>query len=95
MLGFLSVKALNQARLEANVRVFGEKKSGRVWPSPYTLACGVLLALSTFKFLYQPLHWLALVATVIGVPPIFIRSLAAVRRLTLDINILMLIAGKY
>eukprot|EP00268_Persea_americana_P034199 TRINITY_DN33851_c0_g1_i1.p1 TRINITY_DN33851_c0_g1~~TRINITY_DN33851_c0_g1_i1.p1 ORF type:complete len:1009 (-),score=97.05 TRINITY_DN33851_c0_g1_i1:276-3302(-) len=86
------VKALNQARLEANVRVFGEKKGRRMWPSPYTVASGVLLLLSSFKFLYHPLNWLALGGAVVGLPPILMRSIAAVRRFTLDINLLMLIA---
>ncbi|RWR75219.1 Cation-transporting P-type ATPase [Cinnamomum micranthum f. kanehirae] len=86
------VKALNQARLEANVRVFGEKKGRRMWPNPYTVASGVLLLLSTFKFLYHPLNWLALGGAVVGLPPILMRSIAAVRRFSLDINILMLIA---
>lgn len=95
LLEFLPVKALNQARLEANVRVFGEKKGRRMWPSPYTVASGVLLLLSSFKFLYHPLNWLALGGAVVGLPPILMRSIAAVRRFTLDINLLMLIAGNW
>ncbi|XP_077238532.1 putative inactive cadmium/zinc-transporting ATPase HMA3 [Tasmannia lanceolata] len=86
------VKLLNQARLEANVRVYGEEKNGKRWPSPYTLASGCLLVLSFFKYLFHPLHWLALGAAAVGLPPIMLRSIASIRSLSLDINILMLIA---
>ncbi|CAA7407424.1 unnamed protein product [Spirodela intermedia] len=86
------VKALNQARLEATVRQYGKAKGVRHWPSPYTIACGVLLALSFLKVFYHPLKWLAVAAAAAGLPPIIHRALAAARRLTLDINILMLIA---
>ncbi|XP_010277178.1 PREDICTED: putative inactive cadmium/zinc-transporting ATPase HMA3 [Nelumbo nucifera] len=86
------VKALNQARLEANIRGYGEEKSGRKWPSPYTMGCFILLCLSFFKSLFHPLHWLALGAVLVGLPPIVMRSVAAIRRLTLDTNILVLLA---
>eukprot|EP00262_Sarcandra_glabra_P007338 TRINITY_DN2005_c0_g1_i1.p1 TRINITY_DN2005_c0_g1~~TRINITY_DN2005_c0_g1_i1.p1 ORF type:complete len:1015 (+),score=98.25 TRINITY_DN2005_c0_g1_i1:170-3214(+) len=86
------VKALNQARLDANVRVFGEAKNGKKWPSPYSVASGILLLLSFFKYLYHPMQWLALGAVAVGLPPIVLRSVAAIRSLTLDINILALIA---
>ncbi|XP_052200223.1 putative inactive cadmium/zinc-transporting ATPase HMA3 isoform X2 [Diospyros lotus] len=33
------VKALNQARLEANIRVYGEGNYQKRWPSPYAVAC--------------------------------------------------------
>lgn len=79
--------------MEATVRQYGEAKGVRHWPSPYTVACGVLLALSFLKVFYHPLQWLAVAAAAAGLPPIIHRSLAAARRLTLDINILMLIAG--
>ncbi|GKC58111.1 putative inactive cadmium/zinc-transporting ATPase HMA3, partial [Tanacetum coccineum] len=42
------VKALNQARLEANVRVKGDTSYRNKWPSPFAVACGVLLLLSNF-----------------------------------------------
>ncbi|KAL0410294.1 UNVERIFIED_CONTAM: Cadmium/zinc-transporting ATPase HMA2 [Sesamum latifolium] len=51
------VKALNQARLEANIRAYGEPNYKNKWPSPYAVI-----------------------------------SVSAVRNLTLDINILVLIA---
>ncbi|MQM05615.1 hypothetical protein Taro_038430 [Colocasia esculenta] len=86
------VKALNQARLEATVRAYGTGRGVRHWPSPYTIACGVLLAISFLKPVYRPLQWLAVVAVAAGLPPILLRAVAAIRRLTLDINILMLIA---
>ncbi|KAF7097477.1 hypothetical protein CFC21_099291 [Triticum aestivum] len=88
------VKALNQARLEASVRAYGGAGQNKInkWPSPYVLVCGVLLVVSLFEHFWRPLRWLALVATAAGLPPIVLRSVAAARRLTLDVNILMLIA---
>ncbi|XP_058068305.1 cadmium/zinc-transporting ATPase HMA3 isoform X2 [Magnolia sinica] len=86
------VKALNQARLEANIRVYGQERNGKNWPSPYTVACGILLVISFFKFFFRPLLWFAVGATAVGLPPILLRSVAALRRFTLDINILVLIA---
>lgn len=96
-----SVKALNQARLEASVRAYGGGSDGRQaagskrWPSPYVLLCGLLLVVSLFERLWPPLKWCALAAAAAGLPPIALRSFAAARRLTLDVNILMLIAGKH
>ncbi|KAK9097534.1 hypothetical protein Sjap_023031 [Stephania japonica] len=86
------VKALNQARLEANVRAYGEEKHEKRWPSPYTIVCGLLLAVSFFKYFFHPLKWVALGAVAVGLPPIIFRSIAAIRNFTLDINILLLIA---
>ncbi|KAG9449257.1 hypothetical protein H6P81_009222 [Aristolochia fimbriata] len=86
------VKALNQARLDANIRVFGQEKKGISWPSPYTMASLVLLVISAFQWLYHPLKWFALAAAIVGLPPVLMRSLAAIWRLTLDINTLALIA---
>ncbi|XP_039071968.1 cadmium/zinc-transporting ATPase HMA2-like [Hibiscus syriacus] len=42
------VKALNQARLEANVRAHGEITYQKKWPSPFAIACGLLLLISLF-----------------------------------------------
>ncbi|KAM3213329.1 hypothetical protein ACQJBY_065990 [Aegilops geniculata] len=94
ILSILIVKALNQARLEASVRAYGGAGQNKInkWPSPYVLLCGVLLVASLFEHFWRPLRWLALVATAAGLPPIVLRSVAAARRLTLDVNILMLIA---
>uniref|UniRef100_A0A0D9WTS1 HMA domain-containing protein n=1 Tax=Leersia perrieri TaxID=77586 RepID=A0A0D9WTS1_9ORYZ len=89
------VKALNQARLEASVRAFGNgssEKTTNKWPSPYVVLCGVLLVVSLFEHFWHPLKWFALVAAAAGLPPIILRSIAAIRRFTLDVNILMLIA---
>ncbi|EEC81261.1 hypothetical protein OsI_24354 [Oryza sativa Indica Group] len=88
------VKALNQARLEASVRAYGNgsEKITNKWPSPYVLLCGLLLVVSLFEHFWHPLKWFALVAAAAGLPPIVLRSIAAIRRLTLDVNILMLIA---
>ncbi|XP_062234224.1 cadmium/zinc-transporting ATPase HMA2-like [Phragmites australis] len=88
------VKVLNQARLEASVRAYGSgaEKITNKWPSPYVLICGVFLVVSLFEHFWHPLKWSALVAAATGLPPIILRSIAAARRLTLDVNILMLIA---
>ncbi|XWS73329.1 hypothetical protein CRYUN_Cryun02cG0119200 [Craigia yunnanensis] len=87
-----SVKALNQARLEANVRAHGEIKYQKKWPSPFAMACGLLLLLSFLKYVYHPLQWLAVGAVVIGICPILLKGYAAITNFRLDINILMLIA---
>lgn len=84
---------MNQARLEASIRVNGLKNYQKKWPSPFAIGSGILLALSFLKYFFPPLQWLALVAVAVGIPPIIFRGVAAVRNLTLDINILVLIAG--
>ncbi|KAL2481980.1 Cadmium/zinc-transporting ATPase HMA2 [Abeliophyllum distichum] len=86
------VKALNQARLEANIRAYGEKNYQNKWPSPYAVLCGALLLLSFLKYVYRPMEWLALGAVAVGIIPIVLRAGVAVRNLTLDINILVVIA---
>lgn len=89
-----AVKALNQARLEANVRLYGaEDNYKKKWPSPYAIASGVLLLLSFLKYAYRPLGWLALGAVVVGIFPIAMKGVAAIRHLRLDINILVIVAG--
>lgn len=90
----MTVKALNQARFEANVRAYGGTSYQKKWPSPYAMACGVLLAISILKYVYHPLRWFALGAVAIGIFPIILKGLAAIRNFKLDINILVLIAGK-
>ena len=79
--------------MSASVHRRGEWKAGRKWPSPWNVASGVLLALSFFQYLYSPLKWVALGSVGVGIPPLIIRSIAALKSLVLDINILMLIAG--
>nr|P0CW78.1 RecName: Full=Cadmium/zinc-transporting ATPase HMA3; AltName: Full=Cadmium/zinc-transporting ATPase 4; AltName: Full=Protein HEAVY METAL ATPASE 3 [Arabidopsis thaliana]AAL16382.1 putative heavy metal transporter HMA3 [Arabidopsis thaliana]AAR10768.1 potential Zn/Cd heavy metal transporter [Arabidopsis thaliana] len=86
------VKALNQARLEASVRPYGETSLKSQWPSPFAIVSGVLLVLSFFKYFYSPLEWLAIVAVVAGVFPILAKAVASVTRFRLDINALTLIA---
>ncbi|KAG4970137.1 hypothetical protein JHK85_036558 [Glycine max] len=86
------VKALNQARLEANIRVYGDEKHQKRWPSPYSIASGVLLLLSLLKFVFHPLKYLALGAVAVGAYPIILKAIVSIRNLRLDINILMLIA---
>ncbi|WCJ42257.1 heavy metal atpase 2 [Euphorbia peplus] len=88
------VKALNQARLEANVRVKGGSRKGyeRKWPSPFALLSGILLLISLFKSLYHPLEWVALAAVAVGILPIIIKAFASIRNFRMDISFLMLIA---
>ncbi|KAK9268747.1 hypothetical protein L1049_000508 [Liquidambar formosana] len=86
------VKALNQARLEANVRVHGEVNYKKKWPSPFAIICGLLLLVSLLKFVYHPLRWLALGAVAVGIFPIAWKGLAALRNFRLDINILAIVA---
>ncbi|KAL9242292.1 hypothetical protein vseg_016309 [Gypsophila vaccaria] len=86
------LKALNQARLEANVRVKGSANYKAKWPSPYVMLSGVLLALSFLKYVYHPFQWLAVAAVAVGILPILMRGAVALRNFTLDVNILMLIA---
>ncbi|XP_021724992.1 cadmium/zinc-transporting ATPase HMA3-like isoform X1 [Chenopodium quinoa] len=86
------VKALNQARLEANVRVIGKASYRGKWPSPYVIASGLLLSLSFLKYVYHPFQWLAVAAVAVGIWPILMRGVIAIRNFTLDVNILMLIA---
>ncbi|KAJ1260713.1 hypothetical protein BS78_10G253600 [Paspalum vaginatum] len=88
------VKVLNQASLEASVRAYGSgtEKTANKWPSPYVLFCGAFLVVSLFEHFWRPLKWFALVAAAAGLPPIIRRSIAAARKITLDVNILMLIA---
>ncbi|NP_001289919.1 cadmium/zinc-transporting ATPase HMA3 [Camelina sativa] len=86
------VKALNQARLEASVRPYGDTSLKNQWTSPFAIVSGVLLALSFFKYFYGPLEWFAIVAVVAGVFPILAKAVASVTRFRLDINALTLIA---
>ncbi|KAF2586688.1 hypothetical protein F2Q70_00034265 [Brassica cretica] len=86
------VKALNEARLEASVRPYGETSFKSQWPSPFALVSGVLLALSFLKYFYGLLEWFAVVAVVAGVYPILAKAVASVTRFRLDINALTLIA---
>ncbi|XP_021718193.1 putative inactive cadmium/zinc-transporting ATPase HMA3 isoform X1 [Chenopodium quinoa] len=86
------VQALNQARLEASVRPRGEGNYTKKWPGKWNITCGVLLLLSLLKYVYQPMQWLAIVAVLIGVPNIIWRSIASIRNLTLNINVIVLIA---
>ncbi|KAH1201255.1 Cadmium/zinc-transporting ATPase HMA2 [Glycine max] len=86
------VKALNEARLEANIRVYGDEKHQKRWPSPYSIASGVLLLLSLLKFVFHPLKYLALGAVAVAVYPLILKAIVSIRNLRLDINILMLIA---
>lgn len=89
----VAVKALNQARLEANVRITGETNFKNKWPSPFAVVSGVLLLLSFFKYVYSPFRWLAVAAVVAGIYPILAKSVASIARARIDINILVVITG--
>ncbi|KHN45233.1 putative inactive cadmium/zinc-transporting ATPase HMA3 isoform X1 [Glycine soja] len=84
--------ALNAARLEASLRLQGETDNEKKWPDLTTMVCGLLLALSFLKYAYQPLGWLALGSVVIGFPKVLLRAIASIKALTLNINILVLLA---
>ncbi|CAH2077511.1 unnamed protein product [Thlaspi arvense] len=86
---FHIVKALNQARLEANVRVTGETNFKNKWPSPFAVVSGLLFLLSFFKYVYSPFRWLAVAAVVAGIYPILAKSVASIARCRFDINILV------
>lgn len=90
----MSVDALNKARLEATVRPQEETNFQNRWPAPSTMVCGLLLALSFLKYVYHPLVWFALGAVIVGLPSLILRSIASIRNLTININILVLISGK-
>lgn len=85
------VKALNQARLEANIRVYGDEKHKKKWPSVYSVASGLLLLLSFLKFVYPPLKFLALAAVAAGIVPIILKAIVSIRNVRIDINILVII----
>ncbi|KAJ1288683.1 hypothetical protein BS78_02G106700 [Paspalum vaginatum] len=90
---FHIVKVLNKAGLEASVRAYGSSGgAGGRWPSPFIVACGALLLASLFAPLLPALRWLAVAAACVGAQPMLLRAFAAAGKLTLDINILMLVA---
>ncbi|KAE9609870.1 putative hydrolase [Lupinus albus] len=86
------LKALNKARLQANIRMYGNEKHPNRWPSPYAIASGVLLLLSFLKYVYHPLQYLALGAVAAGAFPIILKAIVSIRNLRFDINILIIIA---
>ncbi|CAL1415119.1 unnamed protein product [Linum trigynum] len=91
------VKALNTARLEANVRLDGSSVAGggsyrKKWPSPYAMGSGALLLISLLKFVFPPMKWVAVAAVAVGIPPILLKAIASIRNLRLDVTVLVLIA---
>ncbi|KAH9685009.1 Cadmium/zinc-transporting ATPase HMA2 [Citrus sinensis] len=89
----MPVEALNKARLEATVRPEGKMKSQKKWPAPSVMASGLLLALSFLGYIYHPLQSLAVAAVIFGLPAILIRSIASIKSLTFNINVLILMAA--
>ena len=88
------MKALNEARLEANIQLKGKGIMKKKWPSPYAIASGLLLTASFLKYVYHPLRWLAVAAVAAGIFPILLKAISAIRHLRVDVNILAIIAGK-
>ncbi|KAL9234227.1 hypothetical protein vseg_009121 [Gypsophila vaccaria] len=86
------VQVLNQARLQASIRPRGEANYANKWPGMWDVACGVLLVLSFLKYAWYPMQWLAIGAVVIGLPNIVGRSIASVRNLTLNVNVIVLLS---
>lgn len=86
------VKALNEARLEANIQLNGKGISKKKWPSPFAIASGLLLTASFLKYVYHPLRWLAIAAVAAGIFPILLKAISAIRHLRIDVNILAIIA---
>ncbi|XP_008451404.1 putative inactive cadmium/zinc-transporting ATPase HMA3 isoform X1 [Cucumis melo] len=86
------VKALNEARLEANIQLKGKGIMKKKWPSPYAIASGLLLTASFLKYVYHPLRWLAVAAVAAGIFPILLKAISAIRHLRIDVNILAIIA---
>ncbi|KAM7266078.1 hypothetical protein ACFE04_019462 [Oxalis oulophora] len=68
-----ALKVLNQARLEANVRVHGQTNHKKMWPSPYAIC-------------YHPLKWLGLGAIAVGIFPITLKALASLRNYDLTLT---------
>ncbi|GAQ83115.1 heavy metal atpase 2 [Klebsormidium nitens] len=86
------VKALNEARLDARLHSRGQVRPLQRYPRWNVILCGVLLAVSFVKYAFPPIKWVALGAVALGLPPILLKSLAALRNFVLDINALMTIA---
>jgi copper chaperone CopZ len=86
------VKALNEARLDARLHARGQVRPLQKWPRWNVVLCGVFLAVSFVKYAYPPMKWMALASVALGLPPILLKSIAALRNLVLDINALMTIA---
>lgn len=86
------VKALNQARLEASIRIYGDEKHQKRWPSRYSIASGLLLVVSFLKYVYPPLKYLALGAVAAGVLPIILKAFVSIKNARVDVNILVIIA---
>lgn len=88
-------RALNQAGLEAGLRPReeGNKYTKKRSPGMWNIASGVLLSLSFLKYVYPPMQWLAIGAVLIGLPNILFRGVASIRNLTININIIVLVAG--
>ncbi|KAK9829953.1 hypothetical protein WJX72_008845 [[Myrmecia] bisecta] len=96
------VAALNGARLDASMqapRRQGSSKGHWIPPWNVLLSAG-LLCISLIHYAKGPgsrawleqLKWVALASVAIGIPPILLKALAALRNKVLDINMLMTLA---
>uniref|UniRef100_A0A7N0T4N3 HMA domain-containing protein n=2 Tax=Kalanchoe fedtschenkoi TaxID=63787 RepID=A0A7N0T4N3_KALFE len=86
------VKVLNLARMEANLRTRQGPQFTKKWPTPYTMACGLLLLVSLGHYAYRPLRWVAVASVAVGIYPILRKSFVSIKNLILDINILAIMA---
>eukprot|EP00803_Ostreobium_quekettii_P005640 evm.model.scf_588.1 EVM.evm.TU.scf_588.1 scf_588:5120-12616(-) len=90
------VAALNGAGLQAVLGAKGGKTGPQKTPIPWhVMASGALLILSLMSLINHRLEeteYLALGAVVFGIPGVLLKSFFAVRKFTLDINVLMVIA---
>ncbi|GLJ08943.1 hypothetical protein SUGI_0098920 [Cryptomeria japonica] len=86
------VNVLNDAKLDASLRVFGQVRSGKRWPNRYTLGSGFFLAIALFGYYYHPLRFVALAAIAVGIPPVLQGGLAAIPGFIIDINVLIILA---
>eukprot|EP00803_Ostreobium_quekettii_P001521 evm.model.scf_1448.4 EVM.evm.TU.scf_1448.4 scf_1448:19652-28364(+) len=90
------VAALNGAGLQATLGEKGGKTGPQNTPFPWhVMASGTLLILSLLSLIDHHLEhteYLALGAVAFGIPGVLLRALVAVRKLSLDINVLMVIA---
>lgn len=87
------MKSLNEASLEASVHKRGEVMLTSKFPNWWTIASGVFVVISLFHYLWDPLKFVALGAIVVAGGPIALKAVGALRRLVIDINMLMSLAG--
>ena len=88
--GFIQLKTLNQARLDASFLVDGQFKITRKWMSTYTLTSDFFLSIYLFHYMYHPLRWAVLGAILVVILPILLKSCVAIYNFMLDIIVLII-----